>query len=250
MANPWKMTQISARTSYMYLLMYFCLQALDSSNLVELPKGCLAGEDMGSFLDEWKLVKTKFSKKEPELLLILLKEVLNMTDTQEAMKYGMGYKLVLLFHCHACGTHLTSREYTTETGQIERLSLFAWLVGQLKGLKPLHSKETASERKPSSIGVNLSNTFLMELMGDTSVMGRLKKPSSLVLSNPDVTQEKSSVPSLNDLLIQQDESADGLWKNHGIHVQLACFPVTLGYSGHLPVLDCADDGEKPVNSSE
>ncbi|KAJ6424616.1 hypothetical protein OIU84_025403 [Salix udensis] len=46
----------------------------------------------------------------------------------------------------------------------------------------------------------------MELMGDTSVMGRLKKLSSLALSGPDVTQEKSSHPSLNDLLIQQDVS--------------------------------------------
>ncbi|KAJ6315404.1 hypothetical protein OIU78_018820 [Salix suchowensis] len=46
----------------------------------------------------------------------------------------------------------------------------------------------------------------MELMGDTSVMGRLKKLSSLALSGPDVTQEESSLPSLNDLLIQQDVS--------------------------------------------
>ncbi|KAJ6777480.1 hypothetical protein OIU74_001458 [Salix koriyanagi] len=172
---------------------------------------------MSSVLDDWKLVITKFSKKEPELLLMLLKEVLNMIEAQEAMKYGMG-------------THLISREYRAETGQIKRLSLFAWLVGQLKGLKPLHCKETAAERKPSSIGVNLSNTVLMEvlykcllvssngnkqlvdsvlhlmqLMGDTSVMGRLKKLSSLALSDPDVTQEKSSLPSLNDL-IQQDVS--------------------------------------------
>ena len=86
------------------VLFEFLLQTLDSSNLVELPKGCLAGKDMSSFLDDWKLVKTKFSKKEPELLLMLLKEVLNMIDPQEAMNYGMGnHKLVLLFHCHACG---------------------------------------------------------------------------------------------------------------------------------------------------
>jgi ribosomal biogenesis protein LAS1 len=81
------------------VLFEFLLQALDSSNLVELTKGCLVGEDMNSFLDDWKLVITKFSKKEPELLLMLLKAVLNMIDAQEAMKYEMGnHKLILLFH--------------------------------------------------------------------------------------------------------------------------------------------------------
>eukprot|EP00258_Populus_trichocarpa_P000432 XP_002298459.3 protein LAS1 [Populus trichocarpa] len=276
------------------VLFEFLLQALDSSNLVELTKGCLVGEDMNSFLDDWKLVITKFSKKEPELLLMLLKAVLNMIDAQEAMKYEMG-------------THLTSRAYRTETGQIERLSsLFAWLVGQLKGLKPLRCKETAAERKASSIGMNLSNTILMEvlrkcllvssngnkqlmdsalhlaqLMGDTSVMGKLKKLSSLVLSDPDVTQEKSSLPSLNNLLIQQDESihqatkklefvkfcrtkskavkrTDGeVGSSGGWAVAkswnpcpIGMLPRDLGSSGHLPVLDCADDGKKPVHSSE
>ncbi|KAI9402441.1 hypothetical protein POPTR_001G273600v4 [Populus trichocarpa] len=276
------------------VLFEFLLQALDSSNLVELTKGCLVGEDMSSFLDDWKLVITKFSKKEPELLLMLLKAVLNMIDAQEAMKYEMG-------------THLTSRAYRTETGQIERLSsLFAWLVGQLKGLKPLRCKETAAERKASSIGMNLSNTILMEvlrkcllvssngnkqlmdsalhlaqLMGDTSVMGKLKKLSSLVLSDPDVTQEKSSLPSLNNLLIQQDESihqatkklefvkfcrtkskavkrTDGeVGSSGGWAVAkswnpcpIGMLPRDLGSSGHLPVLDCADDGKKPVHSSE
>ncbi|KAL9404807.1 hypothetical protein Peur_001779 [Populus x canadensis] len=276
------------------VLFEFLLQALDSSNLEELTKGCLVGEDMSSFLDDWKLVITEFSKKEPELLLMLLKAVLNMIDAQEAMKYEMG-------------THLTSRAYRTETGQIERLSsLFAWLVGQLKGLKPLRCKETAAERKASSIGMNLSNKILMEvlrkcllvssngnkqvmdsalhlaqLMGDTSVMGILKKLSPLVLSDPDVTQEKSSLPSLNNLLIQQDESihqatkklefvkfcrtkskavkrTDGeVGSSGGWAVAkswnpcpIGMLPRDLGSSGHLPVLDCADDGKKPVHSSE
>ena len=147
--------------------------------------------------------------------------------------YSFDSMLSLLAFLKSCpGTHLTSRAYRTETGQIERLSsLCAWLVGQLKGLKLLRCEETAAERKASSIGMNLSNTILMEvlrkcilvssngnkqlmdsalhlaqLMGDTSVMGKLKNLSSLVLSNPDVTQEKSSLPCLNNLLIQQDES--------------------------------------------
>jgi len=225
-----------------------------------------------------------------------------------ASNYSFDSMLSLLTFLKSCpGTHLTSRAYRTETGQIERLSsLFAWLVGQLKGLKPLRCKETAAERKASSIGMNLSNTILMEvlrkcllvssngnkqlmdsalhlaqLMGDTSVMGKLKKLSSLVLSDPDVTQEKSSLPSLNNLLIQQDESihqatkklefvkfcrtkskavkrTDGeVGSSGGWAVAkswnpcpIGMLPRDLGSSGHLPVLDCADDGKKPVHSSE
>jgi ribosomal biogenesis protein LAS1 len=76
--------------------------------------------------------------------------------------------------------------------------LFAWLVGQLKGLKPLRCKQSAAESLASSIGMNLSNAILMEvlrkcllvssygnkqlmgsalhlaqLMGDSSVMDKL-----------------------------------------------------------------------------
>lgn len=79
------------------VLLELLLKALDSSSLGELPKDCPVGEDMGSLLDDWKLVITKFSKKEPELLLMLLEEVLNMIDTQEAMKYETGnHKLIVL----------------------------------------------------------------------------------------------------------------------------------------------------------
>ncbi|KAJ6948544.1 hypothetical protein NC651_002770 [Populus alba x Populus x berolinensis] len=166
--------------------------------------------------------------------------------------------------------------------------------------------ETTAERKASSIGKNLSNTILMEvlrkcllvssngnkqlmdsalhlaqLMGDTSVTGKLKKLSSLVLSNPDVTQEKSSLSSLNNLLIQQDESihqatkklefvkfyrtkskavkrTDGeVGSSGGWAVAkswnpcpIGMLPRDLGSSVHLPALDCADDDKKLVHSSE
>lgn len=125
--------------------------------------------------------------------------------------YSFDSMLSLLAFLKSCpGTHLTSQAYRTETGQIERLSsLVAWLVGQLEGLKLLRCKETAAERKASSIGMNLSNTILMEvlrkcllvslngnkqlmdsalhlaqLMGDTSVMGKLKKPKFVSFVKP------------------------------------------------------------------
>ncbi|KAH8498800.1 hypothetical protein H0E87_017646 [Populus deltoides] len=276
------------------VLLEFLLKALDSSNLVELPKDCLVGEGMCTLLDDWKLVITKFSKKEPEVLLMLLKAVLNMIDTHEAMKYEMG-------------THLISWEHGTENHQIDRLSsLFAWLVGQLKGLKPLRCKQSAAESIASSTGMNLSNTILMEvlrkcllvssygnkqlmgsalhlaqLMGDSSVMDKLKKLSLLALSDLDVTQEKSPPPSLNSLLTEQDQSihqatkkldyvklcrtkskvakrTDGDVGSSGRWVvakswnpcPIGMLPRDLGSSGCLPVLDCDDDGKKPVHASE
>lgn len=276
------------------VLLEFLLKALDSSNLVELPKDCLVGEGVCTLLDDWKLVITKFSKKEPEVLLMLLKAVLNMIDTHEAMKYEMG-------------THLISWEHGTENCQIDRLSsLFAWLVGQLKGLKPLRCKQSAAESLASSIGMNLSNAILMEvlrkcllvssygnkqlmcsalhlaqLMGDSSVMDKLKKLSLLALSDPDVTQEKSPPPSLNSLLTQQDQSihqatkkldfvklcrtkskvakrTDGDVGSSGRWVvakswnpcPIGMLPRDLGSSGCLPVLDCDDDSKKPVHASE
>ncbi|KAF9675642.1 hypothetical protein SADUNF_Sadunf09G0053400 [Salix dunnii] len=276
------------------VLLELVLKALDYSNLVELPKDCLVGEGMCTLLDDWKLVITKFSKKEPEVLLMLLKAVLNMIDTHEAMKYEMG-------------THIISWEHGTENRQIDQLSsLFAWLVGQLKGLKHLRCKRSADESIASSIGMNLSNAILMgvlrkcllvssygnkqlmgsalhlaQMMGDRSMMDKLKKLSLLALSDPDVTREKSPPPSLNSLLTQQQQSiqeatkkldfvklcrtkskvakrtdgdvgCSGRWAvaKSWNPCPIGMLPRDLGSSGCLPVLDCDDDGKKPVHSSE
>jgi len=101
-------------------------------------------------------------------------------------------------------------EHGTKNRQIDQLSsLFVWLVGQLKGLKPLRCKQSAVESIASSIGMNLSTSFLMEvlrkclivssyinkrlmgsalhvaqLMGDSSVMDKLKKLSLLAFIRP------------------------------------------------------------------
>lgn len=45
---------------------------------------------MQTVFDDWKLLLTKFSNKEPELPLTLLKAVLDMIGTQEAMKIEIG----------------------------------------------------------------------------------------------------------------------------------------------------------------
>ena len=65
------------------------MKALKSSDLVELPVDAQIFSSIDTLLDEWKLVITKFSNKEPELPLALLRAVLDMIETQETMEHDM-----------------------------------------------------------------------------------------------------------------------------------------------------------------
>lgn len=80
----------SSSSEVLSVLLEFLLKALDSSNLVQLPRDDLIGQELHKQLDDWKLVITKLSNKEPELLPVLLKAILNMIETQEATKYETG----------------------------------------------------------------------------------------------------------------------------------------------------------------
>jgi ribosomal biogenesis protein LAS1 len=126
-----------------------------------------------------------------------------------------------------------------------------------------------------------SALHLAQLMGDSSVMDKLKKLSLLALSDPEVTQEKSPPLSLNSFLTQQDQSihqatkkldfvklcrtkskvakrTDGDVGSSGRWIvakswnpcPIGMLPRDLGSSGCLPVLDCDDDGKKSVHASE
>ena len=52
-----------------------------------------------SLFDDWKPVVKKLSNKEPELLLNLIKAVLEKIETQEAMEYESGNCYVLFLTC-------------------------------------------------------------------------------------------------------------------------------------------------------
>ncbi|KAJ6385388.1 hypothetical protein OIU77_028546 [Salix suchowensis] len=230
------------------VLLELLLKALDFSNLVELPKDCLVGESMCTLLDDWKLVITKFSKKEPEVLLMLLKAVLNMIDTHEAMKYETG-------------THIISWDHGTENRQIDQLSsLFAWLVGQLKGLKHLRCKRSADDSIASSIGMNLSNAILMgvlrkcllvssygnkQLMGSALHLAHMMGDSSQHQSIQEATKKlefvklcrtKSKVAKRTD----GDVGCSDRWAvaKSWNPCPIGMLPRDLGSSGCLPVLDC------------
>lgn len=72
------------------ILLEFLLKALDSSNYVELPKEYEAGQNPENLLDEWRLVITKLSNEEPEVLLNLLQAILDMVGSHKHMENETG----------------------------------------------------------------------------------------------------------------------------------------------------------------
>ncbi|CAN8256548.1 unnamed protein product [Cochlearia groenlandica] len=132
------------------VLLEFLFKAMDSSKSVELQNQ--PGQDIRVFLDEWKPVIMEFSNREPELLLTLLKAVLDMIQSNEHRRYETDL-------------HLTEKS-AEEASQAEQVPyLFAWLVGLLSGSKHF--------QRNSSIEVKSSSMFLMELIRKCLLLGAL-----------------------------------------------------------------------------
>ncbi|XP_060667991.1 uncharacterized protein LOC107410631 isoform X2 [Ziziphus jujuba] len=264
------------------VLLDLLLKALKSSDLLEPPVDAQVFPNIDTLLNEWKLVITKLSNKEPELLLTLLTAVLDMIETHDAMKYEMDYR--------------------PEGRHIEHLSsLFTWLVRNFKELKSRHHKDSASEIKVSSSETTMSKALVMELLrrclmlassgnnqvmdsafhlaqliGNDHLIGKLSKFSVLVSSNSNVIGDDSSNMNFKNLLIQQDESicqaakkleliklhqmkgkivkkADEVLNSNRWVVArswnpcpIGMLPRAVGSSGCLPVLDYNDDQNKVV----
>ncbi|CAN1250131.1 hypothetical protein LINPERPRIM_LOCUS7340, partial [Linum perenne] len=239
------------------VLLDFLLKALDSSNL---------------------LMITKFSKKEPELLLTLIKAVLNVIASQD-------------FAGHMIGMRPASTEYNLLPSQTEGLcSVFLWLVGQLNELKLLFSKDAKAETRISSTGMSMSNAMLIEILrkclltsscgnkqlmdgakllsqiiGNRSLTEKLNKLSSHYMSESDVPEDAKCNQSPYQVLIQHEKTLcqatdklEKLQRQHGHAASsgrwvvakswnpcaIGMLPSDLGSSGRLPVLDQEDAGEK------
>lgn len=269
------------------VLLEFLLNAFDDSSNLEFPNDSHVVKNVQTSLDDWKPVITKFSNKEPELLLSLLKAVLHMIENEEAKKYQTG------------GQSPTSTESGMGTHQMEHLSyLFAWLVGLLEGLKSLRRTNSSAER-------NISNSFMVELLrkclllsatgnkllvdsslhlaqlvGNLSIREKLRKLSLICLSHLDGSEENSSLSRCENM--QEDirqaakklefvkcymmkrkvaMTADGDVENRNRWVlakswnscPIGMLPRDLGSSGRLPFLDCDDSkqsGPQPVEKNE
>lgn len=205
----------SFSTEVVSTLLEFLQKAINSSDLVDI-QDSQVGPALYSLLDNWKLVIVKLSNKEPELLLTLLKAVLDMIETRKAMENEPGRY------------HQTSSDCGQGIWQIERLSiLFAWLLERLKELKPRHHKNLAAETEVFPRETYLSKTVLLDLLhksllvsapgnkqllesalhlsqliGNGFLMEKLKKLAPLS-SN---FNEEIEVPSMNNLLVQHEQS--------------------------------------------
>lgn len=204
--------------------------------------------------------------------------------------------------------HLLSSDDRPEDYQVEHLSsLFTWLVRIFKELKPRRKKDSASEKNVSSVETTVSKSLLVELLrrclmllssgnkqlmdsafhlaqmiGDSHLIGKLKKFSFLVSPNLNVIEDDSSHLNLNNLLIQQEESisqaakklewikhcrrmkanvvktadAEVLSSNRWVVAKswnpcpIGMLPRAVGSSGRLPVLDCNEDQNKVMEISQ
>ncbi|XP_060973302.1 uncharacterized protein LOC115725186 isoform X3 [Cannabis sativa] len=209
----------SCSSEVVSVLLDFLLKTLNSSHSSELSEDTQVGSGTDTILNDWKPVITKFSNKEPELLVALLNAVLGMIEVQETSKDEIGGQLI-------------SSDNSPVVHQVEHLSsLFAWLANNLKELKPRHKALKTSETDVKSTGdSSLSNAALMQLMrkclvlsasgnkqlldsailiaqliGDINLMKKLNKISFLALSNSEVIENDPSLFNSKDL-IQPDES--------------------------------------------
>ncbi|XP_024992844.1 uncharacterized protein LOC112526677 isoform X2 [Cynara cardunculus var. scolymus] len=182
------------------ILLEFLLKALESADVVELPDSSPVSNS-GTYdtqLDDWKALVMKLSNKEPEMLLSLLKVVLQMIETHEASK-------------HDAGEHLKPK-YNSGFHETDHLScLFEWLVGNLKDLKTCRRKITTAgtpnkKSLPKSALVHLLRKCLMvsslgdnhlttaasvlaQRAGNQTLVVKLNKLASLHASNTDFVKE-------------------------------------------------------------
>ncbi|KAK6251530.1 hypothetical protein QUC31_009163 [Theobroma cacao] len=264
------------------VLLEFLLKALDSSSFLDLAKDSKAGRDKHASWDDWELVITKFSKREPDFLLALLQRVLDMIGTNEALKYQTE-------------GHLTSSDRSREACQVEHLSsLFAWLVRHLLELKPAKgsggksmSNENFTELLRKCLLVSaFGNKHLMDsalhlaqLVGNSVLMEKLNKLRSLGLSSTGDIGENSSL-EISKTVRQEQESANQAAKklelvklrrmkstfvktaddvrnsNRWVVAKswnpcpLGMLPRALGSSGRMPVLDCHNDCQRDTELVE
>ncbi|KAL4334866.1 hypothetical protein GQ457_07G011910 [Hibiscus cannabinus] len=242
------------------------------------------GQDKHAAWDDWQLVVTKFSKKQPELLLALLQRILDMIGTKEASKYETD---------HPTSSETEGRQ---EAYEIEHLSsLFALLVRHLE-LKANNTKGSVGESMSNSILLELLRKCLLvsslcndhlldsalhiaQLVGNSVLMEKLNKLRSLGLSRIEVTKENTSnefsrVVSQNKEYIDQaakklelvklqrtksavvKTSGDVRNSNRWVVAKswnpcpLGMLPGTLGSSGRIPVLDCDSDCQKDTEEME
>ncbi|XP_061372567.1 uncharacterized protein LOC133315037 isoform X2 [Gastrolobium bilobum] len=255
------------------VLLEYLLKALSSLELEENADDAYVGITMQNALADWKNVILKLWNKEPELLLNLLKEVLDMIESQEDMKCEEDNPCVGISHLRA------------ESRRTDYLSsLFTWLVGILSKVPSAAAnmpKRVLLEFLRKCLLISqLCNKQLMEsalhlakLMDDSSLLERVKKLSLVGLSNFDIADDGSSSLLTSKSILQYEESIHAAAKKLELVKQqimknkkptamdcetkrsqawtlakswnpcpIGMLPRAVGSTGCLPVLDNIDNG--------
>ncbi|OVA18525.1 Las1-like [Macleaya cordata] len=174
-----------------------------------------------STADAWKLMVTRFATKEPELLLTMLKAILEMIETREARALETGVD------------QLSSSQYKAEIHQIEYLSsMVPWLIDNLKKGKSPSKKGSGDEIQDSSAELDHipkvaltellkkcllvsspgntqladSALLLAQMLGNDFMVKKLRKLSLLRLPNTVGAQECSTCSGVEKILFEQEHA--------------------------------------------
>ncbi|XP_047162601.1 uncharacterized protein LOC124832444 isoform X2 [Vigna umbellata] len=208
------------------VLLEYLFKALSSSELEEKADDVSIGPTTEKVLADWKLVILKLCNKEPELLLNLLKEVLDMIETREGIKHEDNPNMEIL-------------QSRTE---FRLSSLFAWLVGILSRVP------SAAANVPKGVFLGLVHRCLLisqlinkqlmdsavqltELMDDNYLMEKVKSFSHISLWNLEQADDQSSLLTSNNIF-QLDESI------HEAAKQLELFKHQVTKNKTPKALDC------------
>lgn len=89
------------------VLIEFLLNTISSAHVVDPSVDTEVCRSIDTLLNEWKLVITIFTNKEPDLLFTLLKTVLHMIETQDTIENETGdcHPTCVQFSCiYICGS--------------------------------------------------------------------------------------------------------------------------------------------------
>ncbi|KAH1092957.1 hypothetical protein GYH30_038936 [Glycine max] len=257
------------------VLLEYLLKALSSSELEENADDASIGLTTQNVLADWMLVILKLCNKEPELLLNLLKEVLDMIESQEDMKYKEDNPNMGVSHSRT---------------EFRLSSLFAWLVGILSKVPSAAAnmpKRVLHELLRRCLLVSqLCNKQLVdsalqlaELMNDSYLMEKVRKFSLISLSNLESADDESPLLTSKNIFQFEESMLEAAKKLELVKQQImknkkpmamdcdteksqtwtlakswnpcpiGMLPRAVGSSGCLPVLNIIDDEKQNQVSS-
>ncbi|KAK9078192.1 hypothetical protein SSX86_002249 [Deinandra increscens subsp. villosa] len=278
----------SSPSEVVSILLEFLLKAQESADMAKSSQASESGL-YNTQLDDWKPLIMKLSNKDPDILLSLLKAVVHMIETGQALKHESGEQL--------------KPEHKVEFNRTEHLSyLFKWLVGNLTDLKPSRRKNITTEivkekslpkstlihllRKCLMVSPSLGNNnhlasaaLVLAQTADHPLVQKLKKLASLHKSNTDSVNETAHIDpesfyNQEEMFIKQEakklellkqklsqkrnpsetaiEETEKRWRvvKSWKPCPIGMLPCDVGSSGVIPVLDTVNNEEEEKDEEE